>query len=140
MFTSPDFIEDAERSAVFGHIDSVQYDAVYSFAPVENARPLSIFMGKNSEKLAYPNKFWGRSRPNQFRTKLQYNDIVKCELRRSDRRVAQCPENLFFKLNKVQMNIITGRINVAVRKHKTGGQVLKTVTLNNPAVSSMSFI
>jgi len=57
MFTSADFVEDSERAAVYGHIDSGHCDQVYSFAPAEGNRPISIFLDTNSEELSYPNIF-----------------------------------------------------------------------------------
>jgi hypothetical protein len=112
LFTSPDFVEDTERSAV------------YTFCPAERNRPLSIFMDTYSEELAFPNIFMGSSRPENHEVKIQYSEIVKSELRRSDRRVARCVDNIFFKLKKVQMQAVTGQVNVAVRKRKTGGKIM----------------
>ena len=74
--------------------------------------------------MAFPNIFWGTSRPENHEVKIHYSDIVKSELRRADRRVATCVDNIFFKLKKVQMQLLTGQVNVAVRKRKTGGQIL----------------
>jgi hypothetical protein len=36
--------------------------------------------------------------------------------------VARCINNIFFKLKKVQMQAVTGQVNVAVRRRKTGGK------------------
>ena len=44
MFTSPDFVEDVERTTVYSHIDSGQCDKVYTFAPAEGNKPMSIFL------------------------------------------------------------------------------------------------
>ena len=123
MFTSADFVEDSERAAVYGHIDSGHCDRVYSYAPAEGNRPISIFLDANSEELSYPKIFWGHARAQSHPVKIHYNSIVKSELRRSDRRVATCIDNLFYKLKKCQMHSVTSKLNVAVRKHKTGGQV-----------------
>ena len=123
MFTSADFVEDSERSAVYGHINAGLSDKVYSFAPAEGNRPISIFLDRYSEELAFPNIFWGTARPDTHPVKVNYSDIVKSELRRSDRRVATCIDNIFFKLKKIQMQAITSKVNIAVRKHKTGGHV-----------------
>ena len=123
MFTSADFVEDSERAAVYGHIDSGHCDRVYSFAPAEDNKPISIFLDANSEELSYPKIFWGHARAQSHPVKIHYNSIVKSELRRSDRRVATCIDNLFYKLKKCQMHSVTSKLNVAVRKHKTGGQV-----------------
>jgi hypothetical protein len=112
LFTSPDFVEDTERSAV------------YTFCPAEKNQPLSIFMDTYSEELAFPNIFMGSSRPKNHEVKIQYSKIVKSELQRSDRRVARCVNNIFFKLKKVQMQAVTGQVNVAVCKQKTGGKYM----------------
>jgi len=123
MFTSPDFVEANERQAVYGVIDSGQCDKVFSFSPAEGNRPVSIFLDQFSEELSYPNIFWGSSRPESHPVKVHYSDIVKSELRRSDRRVASCIENIFYKVKRSQMHNITSKVSVAVRKHKTGGHV-----------------
>ena len=51
LFTSADFVEDSERAAVHGHIDSGRSDSVYSFAPAE----VSVLLDTPSEELAFPN-------------------------------------------------------------------------------------
>ena len=132
MFTSTDFVEDSERAAVYGHIDSGQCDRVYSFAPAEGNRPVSIFLASNSEELSYPNIFGGQARAQSHPVKIHYSNIVKSELRRSDRRVETCIDNLFFKLKKCQMQTVTSKVNVAVRKHKTGGHVFTAGDLRGP--------
>jgi hypothetical protein len=38
--------------------------------------------------------------------------------------VARCVDNIFFKLNKVQMQAVTGQVNVAVCKQKTGDKIM----------------
>ena len=112
LYTSDDFVEDTERSAV------------YNFAPAEKNRPVSIFIDKHCEELGFPNLFYGNARPEEHPVKIHYSDIVKSELRRSDRRVARCVDNMFFKLKKQQMIILSNHVNVAVRKRKTGGKTL----------------
>ena len=86
MLTATDFVEDNERQ----HILNV--------APGEGNVPLSVFRDKHSEELAYPGIFLGQARPdNKDRlVKINYSDICKSELRRSDRRAATCVENIFF--------------------------------------------
>ena len=112
MLTSPDFVEDSER------------EKVLNVAPGEDNHPISIFKDKYCEELAYPGIFCGQARAdNKDRdVPVYYSDICKSELRRSDRRVAQCVENIFFKLKKLQMKIILGKCQVSVRKHKTKGK------------------
>ena len=113
MLISPEFIEDDERT-----------QSVFSFAPGEGNKPLSIFKDKNCEELAYPGIFCGEARAeNSARdVPVYYSDICKSELRRSDRRASMCIENLFFKVKKLQMKILLGKSQVALRKHKTKGR------------------
>ena len=87
MFTATDFLEDNEKQ----HILNV--------APAEGNRPLSVFMDKYCEELAYPGIFLGQARPesNQRKVKVNYSDICKSELRRADRRAAMCVKNIFTK-------------------------------------------
>ncbi|XP_078349889.1 uncharacterized protein LOC144634728 [Oculina patagonica] len=114
MLTSPDFVEDCER------------EKVLNFAPGESNHPISVFKDQYCEELAYPGIFYGKVRAdNKERSvPVYYSDICKSELRRSDRRVAKCIENIFFKLKKLQMKIILGKCQIALRKHKTKGKRL----------------
>ena len=132
IFTSPDFVEPEERASVYGNIDRGECDQVYSFAPAESSKPISIFLDKHSEELAFPNLFLGCARSEIHPVKIHYSDIVKSELRRSDRRVASCIDNIFYKLKRCQMQTITGKVNVAVRKKKTGGHVYTAGELRGP--------
>ena len=113
MLISPEFIEDDEHAQSF-----------FSFAPGEGNKPLSTFKDKNCEELAYPGIFCGEARAeNSARhVPVYYSDICKSELRRSDRRASMCIENLFFKVKKLQMKILLGKSQVALRKHKTKGR------------------
>ena len=113
MLTSPEFIEDDERA-----------QSVFSFAPGEGNKPLSIFEDKNCEELAYPGIFCGEARAENSaqHVPVYYSDICKSELRRSDRRVSMCIENLFFKVRKLQMKILLGKSQVTRHKHKTKGR------------------
>jgi len=123
LLTSPDFVEDSECAAVYGQIDTGHFDHVHTFAPAEGNKPISVFVDKYSEELSFPNIFWGNPRPDTHPVKVHYSDIVKSELRRSDRRCATCIDNIFYMLKKCQMQAVTGKVNVAVCKHKTGGHV-----------------
>jgi hypothetical protein len=40
--------------------------------------------------------------------------------------MAKCVDNIFFKLEKVQMQAVTGQVHVAVYKQKTGGKIMAT--------------
>jgi len=106
MLTATDFLEDSER------------EQIYSIAPGEGSTPLSIFRDKYSEELAYPGIFIGQKRPeNEGRlVNVHYSDICKSELRRSDRRAAMCVENIIFKTKNLQMKILLGKSQIALRK------------------------
>ena len=108
MLTATDFLEDNERAQI------------YNIAPGEGSVPLSIFRDKYSEELAYPGIFVGQKRPeNHDRlVDVHYSDICKSELRQSDRRAAMCIENIFFKPEKLQMKILLGKSQIALRKCK----------------------
>ena len=106
MLTATDFLEDSERAQI------------YNIAPGEGSVPLSIFRDRYSEELAYPGIFLGQKRPeNEDRlVGVQYSEIFKSELRRSDRRAAMCVENIFFKAKKLEMKIILGKSQIALQK------------------------
>ena len=125
MLISTDFLGDNERQQI------------YNIAPGEGSVPLSIFRDKYSEELAYPGIFLGQKRPEneQRLVDVHYSDICKSELRRSDRRAAMCVENIFFKTKKLQMKILLGKSQIALRKCKgknrclTAGQLKQKGTL-----------
>ena len=125
MLSATDFFDDNERPQI------------YNIAPGEGSVPLSIFRDKYSEELAYPGIFLGQRRPeNEERlVGVHYSDIYKSELRRSDRRAAMCVENIFFKTKKLQMKILLGKSQIALRKCKgnnrtlTAGQLKQQGTL-----------
>ena len=121
MLTSPNFVEDAES------------DAVYSLAPGQNNTPLSIFQDKDSEELAFINIFCGERRmPNTSRhVPVYYSELVRSEMRRSDRRAASCIDNIFFKTKKIQMKHLLDKVNVAMRKCKTQGVNLTAATFKD---------
>ena len=114
MLTATDFLEDNERQHIF------------NVAPAEGNRPLTVFRDKCSEELAYPGIFLGQARPeNKERlVNVNYSDICKSELRRSDRRAAMCIENIFYKSKELQMKILLGKSHIAVRKCKGNNKVL----------------
>ena len=57
LFTSPDFVEPSERQCSYGHINGGHCDKVYSFAPAEYNKPVSILLDVHAEELAVPNIF-----------------------------------------------------------------------------------
>ena len=122
MLTAADFLDDSERQQT------------HNVAPGEGSRPLSIFRDQYSEELAYPGIFLGQKRPDdkQRLTSVYYSDICKSELRRSDRRAAMCIENIFFKTKKLQMKILLGKSQIALRKCKGSNRTLTAGELKNP--------
>ena len=108
MLTATDFLNDTERQKI------------YNVAPGEGNRPLSIFRDQYSEELAYPGIFLGQKRTadKQRLTSVYYSEICKSELRQCDRRAAMCVENIFFKTKKLQMKILLGKSQIALRKCK----------------------
>ena len=113
MLTPPDLVNDSERQEI------------YNFAPGEGNSPLSVFRDQYSEEMAYPGIFLGQKRPDE-KSRLRsvyYSEICKSELRRSDRRAAKCVEN-FFKTKKLQMKLLIGQSQIALRKNKMGNRTL----------------
>ena len=127
MLTAPDFVTDNDR----------QY--ILNIAPGEGSRPISIFRDKYSEELAYPGIFLEQKRPDNTNrlTSVHYSDICKSELR-SDRRAAMCVENIFFKTKKLQMKILLGQSQIALRKCQGNGQRITAGQLKQPgAIDNM---
>ena len=120
MLTEQDYLEPPE------------FQAIYNFAPAENSTPKSIFLDKYCEELAYPDIFMGHARPQPIHVPIHYNEIVKSELLRADRRAAINVENLFFKLKKLQLKFLTSRTNLALRQHKTSDMTITAGSLRNP--------
>ena len=122
MLSFPDFVTDNERQ----HILNV--------APGEGNMPMSIFRDKYSEELAYPGIFLGQKRPDNTTrfTKVHYSEICKSELRRSDRRAATCVENIFFKAKKLQMKILLGQTQIALRKCQQNSSTITAGQLKQP--------
>ena len=86
MLKATDFLEDSQRAEI------------YSIAPGEGNRPLSLFRDTYSEELAYPGIYLGQKRPENDKrlVNVHYSDICKSELRRSDQRAALCVEIYIF--------------------------------------------
>ena len=93
---------------------------VFSVAPAEGNSPVSIFMDKHAEELAFPSLFCGKARPDNKdrQVKVSCSDICKSELRQSDRRMAGHIPNIFFKYKKLQTKHILDKANLCIRKTK----------------------
>ena len=60
---------------------------------------------------------------------MHYSEICKSELTGSDRRAAMCVENIFFKTKKLQMKILLGKSQIALRKCKSNTTALNAGVL-----------
>ena len=119
MLTADGFLETSEKNKIL------------SFAPGENKRPMSVFLDKDCEELAYPDIYLGNRRPELRSVPINYSDVVKAELMNKDRRAAMNVENLFFKTKKLQMKIITGQTSIALRKHKPNQKPITASTIKS---------
>ncbi|XP_062569080.1 uncharacterized protein LOC134231172 [Saccostrea cucullata] len=123
-----------------GNCDTLLDDAsrdmnqVYTFAPGEGQRPLSLYQDQTAEYLSFPTIFCGKGRlqDDERQVRVSYADIAKWELRSVDRRAAQSVPNLFFKLKKIQMKQVTDKCNLALRKCKTKGKSMTANEMKNP--------
>ena len=109
-------------------------DKIINIAPAEGARPLGLFIDKDSEFLAFPTIFCGERRcENKDRVKpVHYSTICKWELRNRDRRVAQSVSNIFYKLKKLQIKRIQDTASLSLRKCKTKGRKVTAGDLKSP--------
>lgn len=122
-----------------GNCDTLLEDAsrdmnqIYTFAPGEGQRPLSLYQDQNAEYLSFPTIFCGKGRltDDERAVHVSYADIAKWELRSIDRRAAQSVPNLFFKLKKIQTKQITDKCNLALRKCKTKGKLITANEIKN---------
>ena len=108
------------------YIENTEFGAIHNFAPGAGNKPKSIFLDKYCEELAYPDIFLGHKRLDTSKRNvfISYGDIVKSELLQTDRRAATNVENIFFKTKKLQMKLLTGRTQLALRQHKTKDQTI----------------
>ena len=104
--------------------NSVDKNEILSVAPGEGQRPLSIFKDKHAEYLAFPTLFCGQKRVDnsERNVPVYYSDICKWELRCIDRRVALHIPNLFYKMKKLQIEQVSSKVHLAVRRCKTKGK------------------
>ena len=119
---------EVDENDHLGNMDTLMYECEYEneeyiFAPGEGQKPLGIFKDPNAEYLSFPTIFCGETRPgnNERKVPVHYSDICKYELRCKDRRVAKSVPNIFFKLKKLQLSQISGKINLVMRKCQTKG-------------------
>ncbi|XP_070548510.1 uncharacterized protein [Ptychodera flava] len=114
-------------------LDETNSNQVFTIAPGENQKPLSLFADKDAEYLAFPTLFCGQRRTIDTEySNVYYSDICKWEVRNVDRRVANSVPNLFFKLKKLQLKQISDKVHLALRRCKTEGKCYKVADLLNP--------
>ena len=54
---------------------------------------------------------------------MKYSDIVKSELRRRDRRAAENVSNIFFKVKKLLIKQIQGKVWLSMKRMQTKGKI-----------------
>ena len=121
MLSAPHFVEDEHQ------------DVVHCLAPGQNNKPLSIFLDKDAEELAFVDIFCGQYRPANCErmVNMHYTDVVKSELRRLDRRAAGNVDNIFYETKKVQMKHLIDKVQLALRKCQTHGINLTAATFKD---------
>ena len=85
----------------------------FVFAPGEGKKPLSLINDRYVEELSFPTIYCGQK--FEPTVKLSYNDRIKSELRRYDRRCCKIP-NIFFKLRKKEAIAMNSAIQIYLRK------------------------
>ena len=101
-------------------IFSEEETQILSFVPAKRNRPLSVFLDKYSEELAFATIFCGEKRKSNC--KLSYSDNCTSELRRSDRRVAENIQNIFLNRKNFQAKHIYEKSNLVLRKTKRSSE------------------
>ena len=119
-------IDDSDSLPVMTLLDEpeIRTENVISVAPGEGQRPVSLFKDPNAEYLAFPTLFCGQKRMenSERHTNVYYSDICKWELRCVDRRIALHIPNIFFKMKKLQLEQVSSKVHLAVRRCKTKGK------------------
>lgn len=108
---------------------------VVEFAPGEGQIPLSILRDENCEELAFPSIWFGHSRIRAENVKLSYTELIKSELRRSDRRAVRA-DHLFFAHKKIQLHQLCSNLNIAMRKRSQDQGITVSQALNNDFINS----
>ena len=105
----------------------------YILAPGQGRAPASVLKDEYSEELAYPDTYCGQNRPDNKLRKVPvyYGEICKSESRHQGQRVTQDPDNLFFKIKKMQMKMMLDKVQVAIRKCKCKDLSLKIGSLKD---------
>ncbi|KAG5666197.1 hypothetical protein PVAND_017659 [Polypedilum vanderplanki] len=86
------------------------------FAPGEGQIPIPMFLDPYCEELSFPTIYFGKARHSQPKgIRLSYEDIVKSELQRYDRRACRA-DHLLFMHKKSQIKQLMGQMNIVFRK------------------------
>jgi hypothetical protein len=91
-------------------------------APGEGMTPISSFLDKHCEEASFSNMYCGTLR--QFGKGISFCDRARWELSNVDRRVANCIDNIFFKMICIRVNFIMSMSSVRLRKGERQGNVL----------------
>lgn len=97
---------------------------ILNLAPGENQYPVSLLSDPSLEEKCFTEIFVGEPRidNSQRHRRVQFGELSKSEVRRSDRRVARNIPNLFFKAKKIQLKRLVSSQRVALRKYQTDGK------------------
>lgn len=111
--------DDQDEIESYTHLDEetlIDNHNAVSFAPGEGEIPLPMWIDDNCEELAFPHIFGGHPRNvTKLKKPLSYNEIVKSELCRTDRRAAE-PDHLLFVHKKIQLYQLSNGINIQLKK------------------------
>ena len=88
-----------------------------ALAPGEGQTPMGLWRDADSQYLAFPDVYGGRSHAGtNARTKVFYAEDCKHQLFHSDRRAARNPELIFFMLRRYQVLTVLRAPSVRLRK------------------------
>lgn len=116
----------AQATLLLGEDDLA--NLVLAYAPGENKKPLPILYDENCEILSFPKIYCCQKR--DLKVKLSYNEIVKSEIRRYDRRACDI-KKLFFSFFKGELIKLNGSIQIALKKKRLGTSINLTAGMIN---------
>lgn len=92
------------------------------FAPCEGEVPKSILLDVNCEEMSFPDIWGGHSRKCADNVKLSYQDYLKSELRRKDRRAVK-PDHLLFVHKVSTLKQLAANRAIIMRKAGQGSGI-----------------
>ncbi|KAB0799246.1 hypothetical protein PPYR_07126 [Photinus pyralis] len=109
------------------------------FAPGEGQIPIPMFMDPYCEELAFPTIYFGHPRkPQHSGIRLSYEDIVKSELQRYDRRACRA-DHLLFMHKKSQIKQLMGQMNIVFRKSAQTHEITASQVTNKQYIEQSIF-